>query len=333
MLFSSVVFLIGIVLLYFGAEGLVKGAATLALRYGLRPLVVGLTVVALGTSMPEFVINFLAALAGEDHLALGNIIGSNIANIALILGISALVLPLAVDRAMLRKEYPIMLGAMVAFYLLALDGVVSKIDGFLLVLGLIGFLIFIVVDTRRHAEHAAPPATAEGTTADGGDEVHIAEVNSGDLGTSLRTKILYLGGGMVGLALGAHLMVDSAVDLAEYMGISNVVIGLTIVAIGTSLPELAASVVSAAKGEADLSVGNAMGSNLLNVLFVVGLVSMMRPLKVAPVSIEVHFPVMIGFCLLLFPLAWTDRCITRMEGSLMIVGFFGYMAYLVYPYL
>jgi cation:H+ antiporter len=135
---------------------------------------------------------------------------------------------------------------------------------------------------------------------------------------------------MVGLTLGARLMVDSAVDIARYMGVGEVTIGLTIVAVGTSLPELAASVVSSSRGEAELSVGNSMGSNLLNVLFVVGLVSMMRPLNVKPMSLDVHFPVMIGFTLLLFPLAWTGRRITRLEGSFMLVGFLGYMSYLVW---
>ena len=319
MVLSTVVFLVGIALLYVGAEAMVKGAATLALRYGLRPLVVGLTVVALGTSMPEFVINFLSALAGEDDLALGNIVGSNISNIALILGISAVVLPLSVDRAMLRKEYPIMLGAMFAFFLFASDGLVSQVDGFLLVVGLVGFLLFVVVDARRNRRRAAAP-----------DD--IAEVKKKDLQSPLKRKVGYVFAGMVGLAVGAHLMVDSAVDIARLMGIESVVIGLTIVAIGTSLPELAASVVSAVRGEAELSVGNAMGSNLLNVLFVVGLVSMMRPLKVSPISLDVHFPVMIGFSLLLFPLAWTGRQITRFEGSFMIAGFVGYMGYLIYPY-
>lgn len=339
MILSSVVFLIGIAVLYVGAEAMVKGAATLALHYGLRPLVVGLTVVALGTSMPEFVINFLSALADEDHLALGNIVGSNICNIALILGISSVVLPLSVDRSMLRKEYPLMLGAMLAFYLLALDGLISQVDGFLLVMGLVGFLVFVVLDARRHAQAsltpegpppAIPPSDEDDDTEKAPDD--IAEVEQTDLQSPLKMKMAYLGVGMVGLAVGAHLMVDSAVDIARHMGIRSVVIGLTIVAIGTSLPELAASVVSATKGEAELSVGNAMGSNLLNVLFVVGLIAMMHPLQVGATSLRVHFPVMITFTLLLFPLAWTGRQITRMEGSVMIIGFVGYMSYLVYPY-
>jgi cation:H+ antiporter len=319
MVLSTVVFLVGIGVLYVGAEAMVKGAATLALRYGLRPIVVGLTVVALGTSMPEFVINFFSAIAGEDALAIGNIIGSNICNIALILGISAVVLPLSVDRAMLRKEYPMMLGAMLAFYLLALDGRLGTVDGFLLVCGLVGFLVFVVVDAQRHA--------AQHADSDADD---LAEVETEDLHASLAKQTGYLAAGMVGLTLGARLMVDSAVDIARYMGVGEVTIGLTIVAVGTSLPELAASVVSSSRGEAELSVGNSMGSNLLNVLFVVGLVSMMHPLNVKPMSLDVHFPVMIGFTLLLFPLAWTGRRITRLEGSFMLVGFLGYMSYLVW---
>ena len=319
MVLSTVVFLVGIGVLYVGAEAMVKGAATLALRYGLRPIVVGLTVVALGTSMPEFVINFFSAIAGEDALAIGNIIGSNICNIALILGISAVVLPLSVDRAMLRKEYPMMLGAMLAFYLLALDGRLGTVDGFLLVCGLVGFLVFVVVDAQRHAAQRADS-----------DADDLAEVETEDLHASPAKQAGYLAAGMVGLTLGARLMVDSAVDIARYMGVGEVTIGLTIVAVGTSLPELAASVVSSSRGEAEMSVGNSMGSNLLNVLFVVGLVSMMRPLNVKPMSLDVHFPVMIGFTLLLFPLAWTGRRITRLEGSFMLVGFLGYMSYLVW---
>jgi cation:H+ antiporter len=322
MVLPTVVFLIGIGVLYVGAEAMVKGAATLALRYGLRPVVVGLTVVALGTSMPEFVINFLSVITGEDDLALGNIIGSNICNIALILGISAVLLPLSVDRAMLRKEYPMMLGAMVAFYLFALDGSITAVDGFLLVCGLLGFLCFVVVDAQRQSAQQEEEPDA--------DDIAEVEVEEEDLHSSPLTKVGYLAGGMVGLALGAHLMVDSAVEIARYMGVGEVTIGLTIVAIGTSLPELAASVVSASHGEAELSVGNAMGSNLLNVLFVVGLVSMMRPLRVNSMSLNVHFPVMIGFALLLFPLAWTGRRITRLEGTVMLAGFLGYMSYLVW---
>ena len=319
MLFQSLVFLVGLGILYVGAEWLVKGAASLALRYGIRPLVVGLTVVALGTSMPEFVVNFFAALSNEDSLALGNIIGSNICNIALILGTSALVLPLAVTSGTLRKEYPIMMLVMVFFYIIALDGVINQVDGIMLVGGLVAFLIFIVLDARRYARRSA----VEGVANVEGEEV---------LGSPLR-KVLFLIGGIAFLAVGARLMIYAAIFIAEELGIDPVVIGLTVVAIGTSLPELAASVVSAIRSEADLSVGNVLGSNLLNVLFVVGLVSMVSPIQVDPESLDLHFPVMLAFGALLLPIMWTHYRISRFEGGILLAGFVGYLAYLVLPYL
>jgi cation:H+ antiporter len=318
MLQQFLIFLAGRGILYLGAEWLVRGAASLALRFGIRPLVVGLTVVALGTSMPEFLVNFFAAFSDEDSLALGNIIGSNICNIALILGLSAIILPLSVRPEILRKEYPMMVFVSLLFYLLSLDGVISKLDGLLLVLLLVAFLLFLVIDTRRHADRQKLEA--------------VTALPEGDALMSVPKKVAFLLGGMVMLTIGARLMVYGATNIAESMGISNIVIGLTVVAIGTSLPELAASVVGALKNEADLSVGNILGSNLLNVLFVVGLVALIRPLQVDPASISIHFPVMIGFTVLLLPLAWTQYRITRLEGGLLVTGFVAYMVYLLVPY-
>lgn len=318
MLLQLTIFTIGIIILYLGAEWLIKGASRMALHYGLRPLVVGLTVVALGTSLPEFFVNFFAALTGESQIALGNIIGSNICNIAFIVGASALILPLAVKPQMLRKEYPLMMGAMILFYLLALDGSITRRDGVLLVVSLIGVMAFLFIDAQRHPHTSMmedPP-----------------DVDPEDPLASPWAKTLHVVGGMIFLAGGAHLMVRGAVHIADFMGVDHVVIGLTIVAIGTSLPELAASMVGALKDEADLSVGNVLGSNLLNVLFVVGTVALISPLEVEPISLTLHFPVMLGFCILFLPLAWTGHCITRLEGSVLVVGFIGYLAYLVMPY-
>lgn len=317
MLLYGLIFLIGLGVLYLGAEWLVKGAASLALRYGLRPLVVGITVVALGTSMPEFVINFFAALDDRDSLALGNIVGSNICNIALILGTSALILPLAVSPTTLKKEYPIMMAVLVLFYVVALDGVIGQTDGLLLIFGLIAFFLFLILDAKRHA---GPPLKKGVRDGDGDD-------------TTLWKKILFVVGGILLLAVGARAMVYSAVNVADMLGIDEVIVGLTVVAIGTSLPELAASIVSAAKQEADISVGNVLGSNMLNVLFVVGLVSLIRPLRVDVVSLTVHFPVMLAFGVLLLPLAWTQFRITRMEGGVLLAGFGGYLYFLAFAYL
>lgn len=310
-------FVIGLVVLYFGAEWLVKGAASLALRYGIRPLIVGITVVALATSMPEFVVNFFAALSGEDSLALGNIVGSNICNIALILGISSLVIPLAVAPSTLRKEYPIMMGVMVVFYLVSLDGVISQLDGIMLITGLVAFFTYLIRDARKNTV----PVSSE-IKEDATDPID-----------STQKRVLYILGGMICLSVGARVMVDAAVTIAESMSISPIIVGLTVVAIGTSLPELAASLACALHKEADMSVGNVLGSNLLNVLFVVGLVSIINPLKVDTASLEVHFPVMLGFSAILLPIAWTQYQITRVEGCLLLLGFTGYLTYLSLPYL
>ena len=308
------VLLLGLVVLYFGAEWLIKGASSMAVGFGIPPLVVGLTVVALGTSLPEFMTNFIAALLGNDGLALGNIIGSNIANVGLILGTSAVLVPLAVAPATLKREYPIMMGVMIAFYLLGLDGVIGRIDGILLILGLAGFLAYLLRDVRRRGV--------------GPNEV----VASPDLIMPTWKKSLLLGGGIVALALGAHLMVTSAVSIAEFFGIDPVIVGLTVVAVGTSLPELAASLVGVFRNETDLAVGNVIGSNLLNVLFVVGFVALVNPLHVEAEALRIHFPVMVAFSLLI-ALAWFGHRLNRLHGILMLVAFFSYMAYLVLPLL
>ncbi len=322
MLVQGLIFMLGLGVLYLGADWLVRGSASLALHYGIRPLVVGITVVALGTSMPEFVINFFAAFSGEDSLALGNIVGSNICNIALILGTSALILPLAVSPSTLKKEYPIMMAVLILFYVVSLDGIISQFDGLLLVAGLVFFFAYMIVDSMRHRAlqsknaHAgvADPPTAEGESRVG-------------------WRALLVTAGIVFLAVGARAMVYAAVNVAHLFGIDPVVVGLTVVAIGTSLPELAASVVSALKQEAEISVGNVLGSNMLNVLFVVGLLALFRPLSVDQVSLDVHFPVMIVFGLVLLPIAWTRFRITRMEGGFLLAGFVGYMVFLAAPYM
>lgn len=307
------IFIIGLGILTLGAEWLVRGAASLALRLGIRPLVVGLTVVALGTSMPEFLFNVFAAFKGEDGLALGNIVGSNICNIALILGISSMMIPLVVEKATLQKEYPIMMGAMVLFYVLALDGQITSLDGFILVMGLISLLVFLVFDARRSNR---PP-----------EEI---EVEVPTTQRSLLMKVALVAGGILLLSVGARLMEMSATAIAAAFGINPVIIGLTVVAIGTSLPELAASVMSIVKKEYDISLGNVLGSNMLNVLFVVGLVSLIRPLEVDSESLlSIHFPIMLGFGVVLLPIAWTGYKITRAEGGLLFAGFVGYMLYIV----
>lgn len=319
MLLNSILFFVGLLILYFGAEGLVQGASSVALQYGIRPVVVGLTVVALGTSMPEFLVNFFAVFADEAPLALGNIIGSNISNIALILGSSAVLFPLTVTPEILKREYPVMLGVMVVFYVSALDGVIGPIDGAAMVLLLVGLGGYLFYETHQ-ASSAAIIEQIE-------DDLDAADPDMSGL-----AKAGYLTGGMIGLAVGAHLMVDSAVSIAHYLGIATGIIGLTAVALGTSLPELAASMVSAAKSDSDMSVGNVMGSNVLNVLFVVGTISIFDPLEVESRALHVDFPIMIGFCVLFLPLVWTRYTLSRVGGIILLTSFVGYLTYLILPY-
>ena len=336
MLFQSIIFLIGLGILYFGADWLIKAASSIALRFGIRPMVIGLTVVALGTSMPEFILNFFAVVTGEDALAIGNIIGSNIANIGLILGVSAVMLPLAVDATTLRKEYPIMVAVALLFYLLASDGMISRIDGGILLLGLLAFMIFIVVDARNHSRIRRRTAerlrdTGEPSGIPASDSVPDPDITRPAMTARKRFGLLL--GGMIALTLGARLMVVSAIEMARMLDVHPVVIGLTIVAIGTSLPELAASIMCIIRKDSDMSIGNVMGSNMLNILFVVGLVSIIQPMSVEPVSISQHFPVMIGFTLVLYPIARFGYSISRLQGGILLAGFATYLIWLLLPYI
>ena len=319
MFVQFLIFTAGLVVLYVGAEGLIRGATSLALKYGIRPLVVGITVVALGTSMPEFVVNFFASLKGQDGLALGNVVGSNICNIALILGMSSLVLPLAVAPGTLKKEYPLMMAVMVLFFIVALDGVISRVDGLILVAGLVAFLVYLVVDARRHAKNNGIPKV-----------VRAEEKGRKKDQYNVPIKLLFVVGGTILLALGADLMVRSATEVATIIGIDPKIVGLSVVAIGTSLPELAASIVSAIKKEADISVGNVLGSNMLNILFVIGFIALIRPLEVDAETITIYLPIMLAFGLLLLPIAWTKYSISRFEGGIFLASFTGYIFYLTY---
>ena len=286
MLLGSILVVAGLLLLYYGAEYLVTGSSRLALSYGVRPLVVGLTVVAFATSMPELMVSLFAATRGASSMAAGNIIGSNIANIGLILGVAALITPVVVARSTLIREMPIMVAASLGVYFVAMDGEIAFMNGLGLFLSLLVFLVYCLMTARN-------PAIPD----DGEVEKAIVDTCKG----RGRNIVLVLVG-MVGLGLGAELMVRGAVMIATLLGVSELVIGLSIVALGTSLPELAASVMSAWKGEMDISIGNVIGSNVFNLLFVLGLCPMIRPLAIEPRILSLDFPVMLAFCALLIGL-------------------------------
>jgi cation:H+ antiporter len=286
MFLGALLVLAGLLLLYYGAEYLVTGSSRLALSFGVRPMVVGLTVVAFATSMPELMVSLLAATRGSSSMAAGNIIGSNIANTGLILGVAALIAPIAVARSTLLREVPLMVAASLGVYLVALDGELSFLNGLVLFICLLTFLGYCVVTARDL------PVPVDGAVERAVDQVSVGRG---------RNAVLVLIG-MVGLACGAELMVRGAVMIASLLGVPEVIIGLSVVAIGTSLPELAASVMSACKGEMDISVGNVIGSNIFNVLFVLGVCPMIQLIKIEPRLLMVDFPVMLAFCALLIGL-------------------------------
>jgi cation:H+ antiporter len=313
MTLAALFLLLGLVLLYFGAEGLVRGSSSLALRLGLSPLVVGLTVVAFGTSSPELVVSLKAALDGQGAISVGNVVGSNICNIGLILGLCAMITPIATNSQIIRVDIPIMLGiTSVALFVLA-NGHLGRPEGILLFALLLAYIFFSIRLARRQP--------ADALSAEFGEEVKISK-------RGLAVDILMVIGGLIILVFGARFLVDGAVIIARAFGWSEALIGLTIVAIGTSLPELATSLLAAVKKEADIAVGNIVGSNIFNLLGILGITAIVHPLATDGVGM-VDFAVMAGFSLVLWPMAFHQQRITRPEGAALLAGYLGYLFWLL----
>ncbi len=311
-----ILFVFGIALLIVGAELLVRGAARLALAVGISPLVVGLTVVAYGTSSPEMAVSIQAALSGRDDLAVGNVVGSNIFNVLFILGASALIVPLVVARQLVRQEVPIMVAASLLLAWVCYDARVSFLDGVVLT-GLLGcYTVFLIVQSRR--------ALAVGSPA-----VEVPAATRWDSHRSV--QILLIIGGLALLVLGARWLVDASISFAQYLGVSELVIGLTIVAAGTSLPEVATSIVAALRGQRDIAVGNVVGSNVFNILGVLGISAVAAPagLAVAPALSAFDLPVMIAVAIACLPIFFTGHLIARWEGVLFLGLYVSYTAYLL----
>ena len=299
----------GLVLLAAGAEGLVRGSSALALRLGVTPLVVGLTVVAFGTGSPELFVSVQAALNGESGIALGNIVGSNISNVALILGVSAVARPMKVRSELIKREVPVMIAITVVLCLLLIDGLLSRLEGFLLVAGSIGYTTLAYTAARRDRN----PLVAEEFKEALAEPRRAAWVN-----------VLFLVVGLVLLLAGANLLVMGAVRIAKQFGISEVVIGLTIVAIGTSLPELAASVVASVKREPDVAFGNAIGSNILNILLILGVAALIRPIETQGLRIF-DLAALVASTVILLPLMWRGWVLNRWEGAFLLVAYVAYL--------
>jgi cation:H+ antiporter len=301
---------LGFVLLAAGAEALVRGALGLARLAGISPLVAGLTVVAFGTSAPELVVSGFATLAGRDDVAVGNVVGSNIFNVLLILGVCAVLRPLVVARQLVTREIPVMIAISLLLWFLGLDGRLSLAEGALLCAGLVWF----TVDSIRQSRRETAPADA------------AYAVRAG-LGPSLA----FAGTGLALLVVGARLLVDAAVAIAAGFGIDEAVIALTIVAAGTSLPEVATSVVATLRGERDIAVGNVVGSNIFNVLGILGVSSLLAggALRVAPALENFDVPVMVATAVACLPLLARGHRLARWEGALFLGYYAAYVAYLV----
>ncbi len=302
----------GLTLLYFGAEGLVRGSSSLGLRFGLSPLVVGLTIVAFGTSAPELAVSMNAAYMGQTDLSIANVLGSNIANIGLILGISVVIRPVTLDIKLIRIDIPIMIGATILFSLLIIDAQLSRIDGMMLITGIIAYMAFNVVKARQ-----AKPR------ADNIFKSGIPILNDG-----LFKEIVFITAGLAMLTIGGKFLVDGAVYLARFMGISEAVIGLTVIAIGTSLPELATSVLAATKKMSELAVGNIVGSNIFNTFGVLGASSILSPLTQGNVT-WIDIGVMILFSLAPLALVRNSNTLKRRDGLIFIAGYAGYIIWLM----
>ena len=310
--------ILGIAFLIGGAELLVRGAARLATAAGVSALVVGLTVVAFGTSAPELAVSVMSAYKGQADLAVGNVVGSNIFNVLVILGLSAMIVPLVVAQQLVRFDVPVMIGVSLLLVPLGLDGKIGRLDGLLLFGGVLAYTIFLIRQSRREssAEVKAEYESEFGSSASPGWLKNIS--------------LIILGVGA--LVIGSKWLVDGAVAIARALQVSELIIGLTIVAAGTSLPEVATSVVAALRGERDIAVGNAVGSNIFNILCVLGLSSVVSPagITVSKAALQFDIPVMIAVAVACLPVFFSGYRISRLNGFCFIAFYAAYLVYLIF---
>lgn len=310
----------GLVCLVAGAELLVRGAASIATRLGIAPIIIGLTVVAFGTSAPELAVSVSAGLSGNGDVALGNVVGSNIVNTLLILGGSAVVSSLVVTQRIIRLDIPLLIGASVLALLLSLDNEIGRIDGLVLFVGIVAYTGWLIRAARRERTDVV---------AEYDEAVEELEVEVIDKPLPVQVGLVVVG--LAILVAGSQLLVASATDIAESLGVSDLVIGLTVVAVGTSLPELATSLLAAYRGQRDIAVGNVVGSNLFNLMGVLGLTGLVSPdpIPVADSSLQVDLPVMLAATVVLVPMIWTGFTIRRWEGLVLVAFYALYVTFLV----
>ncbi|NBW40483.1 sodium:calcium antiporter [bacterium] len=297
----------GVGILLSGADALIKGATNIAARLGVSTLIIGLTVVAFGTSAPELFVSVAAAIEGTADIAVGNVVGSNIFNILVVIGLTALIAPVDVARSIVHKDYPIMLIALGIFFIVSIDGVISRADGAILVFGFISYLFMNYLEVT----------SSERAVIEEFQEEELEQKPE----AKTKSALLLILVGLIGLIIGAELIVENAVSIARKVGVSELVIGVTLVALGTSLPELATTVLAARRGEPDLVVGNAVGSNIFNVLCVISFTALIQPLPVVRNAISFDMPYMWISCGIILPMLFLKRTIGRHLGLMMLIGY------------
>ena len=316
---TILLFILGLIVLILGADLLVRGASRLAAAFGVSPLVIGLTIVAIGTASPEIAVSLKAAASGQGDLTLGNVLGSNIFNILFILGVTSIVAPIVIAEQLIRKDAPIMLGVSLLTLALAVDGKLGWFDGSLLLIGMLVYIVFALKQSRTENRDV---------------QNEYAEEFAQKEPRTIKHTLFNIGFILVGLGLlvlGSNWLVDSATQIAKSLGVSELVIGLTIVAVGTSLPEVATSVVAALKKESDIAVGNAVGSNIFNLLGVLGIGALVAPDGISVISRVLQFdlPVMVFVAMVTLPIFYIDNRVSRVEGSLLLAYYVVYVTYVI----
>jgi len=306
--------LTGLIILLLGGKFLVDGASSIAFKLGMSSGLIGLTVVAFGTSAPELLVSITAAMNGNSAISIGNVIGSNIANVGLVLGLSGIFYPILIKPTQIKLEYPIMLAVTFLFYLLSLDQVISFPDGLILVSGLIVFTMFMLRNLGKSI---------------GEENKLVQEEFEGVKKYSIWVSLTLILGGILGLYLGSELLVDNAILISREFGISERIIGITIIAIGTSLPELITSIFAALSKRTDLALGNILGSNIMNILSIIGITALIKPIEVSQDFIGSDYLWMIALSILLFPLMKTKMRVSKTEGSILLLFYLTYLYFLL----
>ncbi len=317
---TTILLIGGFVFLIVGAEALVRGASRIAAALGISPLIIGLTVVALGTSSPEIAVSIMSSLSGKVDIAVGNVVGSNIFNILFILGLAALIAPLRVAQQLVWLDVPLMIVASIVLLWMGWNGNISQVEGVLLLAGIIGYIVFLIRQSRKEKNTLV-------------QQEYATEFGNGrrkTIGQWLLNSALVIGGLMM-LIVGSRWLVESATAIAKSMGVSDLIIGLTIIAAGTSLPEVATSLIASVRGERDIAVGNAVGSNIFNILCVLGISAVVSPagLPVSQAAMQFDIPIMIAVAIACLPIFFTGHTIKRWEGFVFLGYYIAYVTYLV----